>query len=57
MNIKFGVGVASVRTIIHRDRNMRKMCGKFIPWVLSSEQKGNCVRDIRAMFVSLQKRA
>ena len=52
---KFDVSVGTVRTIIHEQLKMRKICAKFVPRVLSEEQKERRHNDSREMveFIDL----
>ena len=47
--IKFEVGEATAHRIVHEDLNMRRVCAKFVPKVLSADQKERRVEDSRAM--------
>ena len=42
---KFKVGEATAHSILHEDLNLRKVCAKFVPKVLSADQKERCVED------------
>ena len=42
---QFGVGEATVYRVVHEDLNMRKVCAKFVPRLLSDEQKERRVGD------------
>ena len=46
---KFDVSVGTVHTIIHEQLKMRKICAKFVPRVLSEEQKERRHNDSREM--------
>ena len=46
----FEVGEATVHRIIHENLNMRKVSAKFVPKVLSEEQKERRVEDSREMI-------
>ena len=46
---QFGVGEATVHRIVHEDLNMRKVCAKFVPRLLSDEQKERRVGDSKEM--------
>ena len=46
----FEVGEATVHRIVHEDLNMRKVSAKFVPKVLSEEQKQRHVEDSREMI-------
>ncbi|XP_037800650.1 histone-lysine N-methyltransferase SETMAR-like [Penaeus monodon] len=46
---QFEVSVGTVHNIVHDELNMRKICAKFVPRVLSDEQKERHVSDSREM--------
>ena len=39
ISAQFDVSVGTVHTIIHKELKMRKICTKFVPWVLREDQK------------------
>ena len=55
ISTKFDVSVGTVHTIIHEQLKMRKICAKFVPRVLSEEQKERRHNDSREMveFIDL----
>ena len=46
----FEVGEATVHRVVHEDLNMRKVSAKFVPKVLSEEQKQSRVEDSKEMI-------
>ena len=49
ISTKFDVSMGTVHTIIHEQLKMRKICAKFVPRVLSEEQKERRHNDSREM--------
>ena len=49
ISTKFNVSVGTVHTIIHEQLKMQKICAKFVPRVLSKEQKERCHNNSREM--------
>ena len=49
ISIKFDVSVGTVHTIIHEQLKMWKICAKFVPRVLSEEQKERRHNNSREM--------
>ena len=49
ISAQFDVSVRTVHTIIREELKMRKICAKFVPWVLREDQKERLCHDSRKM--------